>query len=333
VTSIAALVLAVGAIAVVTLRPRGGSEGAAPRPTTSLPRSVALGGPLEWRPLSENAVARQQVAATAAEGTVWLMGGLAGNSSTTKVEGYDPAIDTWKTGPDLPLPLHHAVAVTYNGQPVVLGGWVPAGSNLTAIASDRVFALRGATWVELPHLNRPRAAGAAAVVGNKIVVVGGQADGKLVAETDVFDGTAWTDAAPIPTPRDHLAAASDRRFVYAVGGRARSADKNLGALERFDPTTGEWQTLPDMPTPRGGLGAAIVSGNLVTMGGESAVDVFSTVEVYDTTGGTWTSLPPMRTPRHGMGVVAVGTSVYAIDGSLRPTHAEVSSVSEVIDLA
>src|SRR5439155_8611552 len=233
-------------------------------------------------------------------GTVWLFGGLAGNSSTAKVEGYEPAIDTWKSGPDLPLPLHHAMAVTYNGQPVVLGGWVPAGNNLTALASDRVFALHGANWVELPHLNRPRAAGAAAVVGNKIVVVGGQADGKLVTATEVFDGTAWIDAAAIPTPRDHLAAASDGRAVYAVGGRLRSADKNLGSLERFDPATGEWQNLPDMPTPRGGLGAAIVGGNLITMGGESAVDVFDSVEAFDTTSGVWTRLPAMRTPRHGM---------------------------------
>jgi non-specific serine/threonine protein kinase len=331
VASITALVVAVGAIAVVALRPGPRSGRAAPRPTTSVP-SVALGGPLQWRPLSENEVARQQVAATAAEGTVWVLGGLIGNESTSKVEGYEPAIDSWKTGPDLPLPLHHAMAVTYNSEPVVLGGWVPAGSNLTAIASDRVFALRGATWVELPHLNRPRAAGAAAVVGNKIVVMGGQADGKLVTQTEVFDGTSWTDAAPIPTPRDHLAAVSDGRMVYAVGGRLRSADKNLGSLERFDPATGEWQKLPDMPTPRGGLGAAMVGDTIITMGGESAVDVFNTVESFNTTSSTWTSLPPMRTPRHGMGVVAIGTSVYAMDGSVRPTHAEVSSVCEALDL-
>jgi hypothetical protein len=33
-----------------------------------------------------------------------------------------------------------------------------------------------------------------------------------------------------------------------------------------------------------------------------------------------------------MGVVAIGTSVYAMDGSVRPTHAEVSSVCEALDL-
>jgi hypothetical protein len=40
----------------------------------------------------------------------------------------------------------------------------------------------------------------------------------------------------------------------------------------------------------------------------------------------------MKTPRHGMGVVAIGSSVYAVSGSPRPTHAEASSTAEVLDL-
>ena len=73
------------------------------------------------------------------------------------------------------------------------------------------------------------------MVGDRIVVVGGQADGRLVKTTEVFDGKRWSDGADIPTPREHLAAASDGQFVYVVGGRALSPDKNTAALERYDP--------------------------------------------------------------------------------------------------
>src|SRR5207247_8859709 len=123
------------------------------------------------------------------QGTVWMFGGLRSNAitATPKTEGYDPAIDTWKAGPDLPLPLHHEMAVTYKGEQVVLGGWVPSGANLTATVSNRVFALRNGPWVELPKLNHPRSAAAAAVVGGKLVVVGGQAEGRLVTPSEVFD--------------------------------------------------------------------------------------------------------------------------------------------------
>jgi actin-like ATPase involved in cell morphogenesis/N-acetylneuraminic acid mutarotase len=303
-------------------------------PTTApAPPVTRIASGAAWRRVHDAPTARQQLASAQDAGTLWVFGGLTDNAATAKVEGYDAAIDTWKSGPDLPLALHHEMAVTYNDELVVLGGWSPAGANLTAVTSDRVFALRRGSWVELPRLNRPRAAGAAVVVGDKLVVVGGQYDGRLVATTEVFDGTTWRDVAPIPTLRDHLAAVADGQYVYAVGGRALSADKNTAALERYDPAKDSWQKLPDMPTARGGLGAGLVGRRIVALGGESATGVFETVESFDLDLGTWTSLPAMGSARHGLAVVVAGSSVYAIGGATEPTHAKSSAVVEVLDLA
>ena len=224
------------------------------------------------------------------------------------------------------------MAVTYHGDMVVLGGWVPNGSTLDAQVSSRVWALRNGKWVAFPPLHHPRAAGAAAVVDGKIVVTGGQANHQLVAQTEVFDGTRWTDVAPMPTLRDHLAGVSDGKFFYAVGGRALSADKNLGAVERYDPATNTWTRLPALPTPRGGLGAAIVGNRLVTLGGESPTGVYGTVEVLDLTTNTWTTLPAMKTPRHGMAVLAIGNTVYAIAGAGAPGHTDSLTTNEAVDM-
>ena len=86
-------------------------------------------------------------------------------------------------------------------------------------------------------MREPRVAGAAAVADDRIVVVGGQANDQLVPGTEVFDGKSWKPAADIPTPREHLAAASDGHYVYAIGGRDLDAGKNIAALERYDPAT------------------------------------------------------------------------------------------------
>ena len=169
------------------------------------------------------------------------------------------------------------------------------------------------------------------MVGDEIIVVGGQADGELVSETEVFDGEQWQDAAAMPTPREHLAAPSDGRYVYAVGGRSLSADQNSGAFERYDPEADQWTNLPSMPKPSGSLGAAVVDGYVVAVGGEDPTHVIDAVQAYDIANEEWSSLPPMRTPRHGMGVVAVGDTLYAIDGALAPTHAESTSVAEALD--
>jgi non-specific serine/threonine protein kinase len=151
--------------------------------------------------------------------------------------------------------------------------------------------------------------------------------------TEVFDGTRWTDAAPIPTPREHLSATTDGTFVYAVGGRNLSSDKNSAAFERFDPATGAWQTMPNMPTPRGGVAATCIDGRIVAAGGEEPTRVLNTVEAYDIDTGTWTTLPPLPVARHGMALAAVGNSVYAVGGAQRPTHQQSAATAEALDFS
>jgi len=324
----AAGVVVLAAIAAVPFAGKGRADRATPH--ASHPATLTSAA---WRVLPASPTARQQMASTVWNGVAWLFGGLVDSRATTKVEGYDPVISQWESGPDLPVALHHEVAVVYRGEIVVIGGWIPNGRVLDSIASNRVFALRKSAWVELPRLLHARAASGAAVVGDKIVVAGGQANHQLVAQTEVFDGTRWTDVAPMPTLRDHLAGVSDGRYFYAVGGRALSADKNLGAVERFDPVTNGWTKLPGLPTPRGGLGAAIVGTRLVTVGGERPNRVLNTVEALDLDTNTWSKLPPMVTPRHGLAVVSIGAAVYAIDGAGAPGDTHSLATNEALDMS
>lgn len=286
-----------------------------------------------WRELKAAPLARQFAGSTVAGGKLWIAGGLTQDAASAAVYGYDPVIDNWTQGPDLPIQLHHLAAVTYHNEIVVIGGWSPANGNLSGLVSGRVFALRNGAWVELPPLTHPRVAEGAAVVGDKIVVFGGQANNQLVPTTEVFDGTRWTDAAPIPTPREHMTAASDGTYAYAVGGRNLSSDKNSAAFERFDPATGAWQTMPNMPTPRGGVAATCIDGRIVAAGGEEPTRVLNTVEAYDIDTGTWSALPPLPVARHGMALATVGNSVYAVGGAQRPTHQQSATTVEALDFS
>jgi non-specific serine/threonine protein kinase len=168
-------------------------------------------------------------------------------------------------------------------------------------------------------------------VGSRLVVVGGQANGRLVAETDVFDGTTWTQAAPILTPRDFVGVVSDGTFVYAVGG-GQVGGGDVAAFERFDPSTGKWTKGPALPSARHGLGAAVVDGRLYAVGGErDESDVLGTVESFDlANGSSWDPGPSMRTPRHALALQAVGSGIYAIDGGRQTGGASPSNVVEVL---
>jgi len=281
----------------------------------------------EWRALPDAPTARLMTAWTVLDGKIWVAGGMRHGETLQTVESYDARTGEWQTQPPLPIPLNHATAATYRGEVVVIGG---ASDNL-ADASNKVFAFRDGKWAELPPLQHARAAAAAAVADDKLVVVGGQDDKQLVAQTEVFDGQSWTQAADLPTPREHLAAVSDGVYVYTVGGRSLSADENSGAFERFDPESGNWEKLANMPTPRGSYGAAFIDGRIVAVGGEEPTRVLSTVEMYDIANGKWTTLAPINTPVHGQVVAAADSSLYCIGGADRPTHESPVATVEALD--
>ena len=281
----------------------------------------------QWRSLPDAPTPRLMTAWAVQGDKIWIMGGLRNGVALQTVESYDPHTGAWQTGPPLPIPLHHATAATYRGEVVVLGG----ASDQLAEASNKVFALRGGNWVELPNLTHARAAPAAAVVGDKLVAVGGQNAKQIVPQTEVFDGSSWKDAADMPTPREHLAAVSDGTYVYAIGGRFLSADKNSAANERFDPQSGTWTKLVGMPTPRGSYGATYIDGRIVVVGGEEPTMVLNVVEMYDVADAKWSTLPPMPTARHAEVVATVGNTVYCIGGADRPTHEGPIATVEALD--
>ena len=283
----------------------------------------------QWRALPDAPTARLMMASAVLKDKIWIMGGLRDGAALTTVESYEPRAGVWQSGPPLPIPLHHAAAAAYRGEVVILGG---TSDNITT-GSNKVFVLRGGNWVELPSLTHARAAPAAAVVGDKLVVAGGQNAKQLVAQTEVFDGNSWKDAADIPTPREHLAAVSDGTYFYAIGGRSLSADRNSPALERFDPGSRNWATLVSMPTPRGSYGASYIDGRIVALGGEEPATVLNVAEMYDIAGGKWTALTPMPTPRHGEVVATVGSTVYCIGGANRPTHEGPVGTVEALDFS
>ena len=72
--------------------------------------------------------------------------------------------------------------ITPRRQPTAARWWCSGvkPKRTSATASNKVFALRGNNWVELPSLTHARAAPSAAVVGDKLVVVGGQNAKQLV---------------------------------------------------------------------------------------------------------------------------------------------------------
>jgi N-acetylneuraminic acid mutarotase len=69
----------------------------------------------------------------------------------------------------------------------------------------------------------------------------------------------------VPQARGGTGAAAIGRTIVSVGGEARSG--TLRAVYGYDVTRRSWSRLPDLPTPRHGLGVAALDGVVYVIGG------------------------------------------------------------------
>jgi non-specific serine/threonine protein kinase len=299
---------------------------------SSLGRSSPSQGAAEpgWIRLASAPSARTEVAAAVAGGRIHVVGGYRADGATVAtVEVFDPATGAWQRGPDLPVALNHAMAATIDDALYVFGGYRHGN-----IPNADAFRLEPAGWRAVARMPDARAAGTAVPAAGRAFVVGGIATGNRLAQDMLVYAVAadrWSTGPGPPTPREHLGGAAFDGRIYVVGGRSGGLDGNLAAFESFDPVTGQWSRLPDLPTRRGGLAAAATwPGEVVAVGGEAEA-TFAEVEAFDVRSGRWRALPPLPTPRHGLGVVAIGTMLYTLAGGPRP-GLFVSDAAEAIDL-
>ncbi|GAA1040343.1 kelch repeat-containing protein [Virgisporangium ochraceum] len=295
-------------------------------PVAELPTIETVGG---WRTLAPAPSQRTEVAAAAVGTRIVVTGGYRADGATVStVEILETATGRWEPGPPLPVPVNHSMSVGVAGRIYVFGGNL--SSNRPTDAAFVLDTTQG--WRRIAPMPQPRAAATAVAIDGTVYVAGGIGPSGLAAEMLVYDTATdrWTTAPGPPTRREHLGGAGFGGIVHTVGGRTGGLDTNLGAFESFDPRTGQWTRLPDLPTPRGGLAAtATCTGLVVAVGGE-ARSTFAEAEVFDTATQTWKTLPPLPTPRHGLGVVAIRNTIYTLAGGPTP-GLHVADTTEAIE--
>jgi N-acetylneuraminic acid mutarotase len=268
----------------------------------------------QWDERASMPLPRTEVVAATVGKEIFVVGGmLPDGTPSNRVDAYNPARNTWRRVPNLPLGVHHAMAAGARGKLYVFGGYSATGPQRTA------WVLEGRRWRALRQMPFPRAAAGAAFANGKIVVAGGVAAGRLATSALSFDvPTGRWRAVAGPTPREHLAVTSLAGTVYAVAGRTGGIDTNLLDFESYRPGARSWTRLPPVPDPRGGTGAAGVNGQIVSVGGEEPQGTIAEVLAYSVATRRWRQLEDLRTPRHGLGVAAFGGRIFVIGGGTSP---------------
>lgn len=268
-----------------------------------------------WRRGAPMPTTRSEIAVTQLDGRIYVAGGIGRLGTSNAFEVYDASTNTWRRLAPLPEAAHHLALAAAGGRIYVSGGY----GNLL-FKPDRksawVYEPKTDVWQPIADMPGPRAAHKMVTLEGKIYAVGGVGPDPTAlwvydAETDRWD----TSRVPMPTAREHLAAVAAAGKLYVIAGRW-SGRGNLTVVEAFDPATYQWNSMADLPAPRGGHTAATIEERIHVTGGEdlASADTFSDHWAYDPATDHWTAEPPMPTARHGLDSAAHGQRWYVVGG-------------------
>ena len=69
-----------------------------------------------------------------------------------------------------------------------------------------------------------------------------------------------------------------------------------------------------MPTPRNGLAADVIHGQLYAVGGANDTEILAVLEIYDPQADCWAEGAPLQTARTETAAVALGGKLYVLGG-------------------
>jgi hypothetical protein len=247
---------------------------------------------------------------------VVLAGLLQDNSASAQVDFYDPATDTWSSGPPLPRPLHHTAAGVLGGRLFVVGGYLDP--QWTPVAEVHSLGPGETAWRPEPALSGPRGALAVASLPDALVAVGGVGSGDMLRTEILQTGaSAWQPGPELATAREHLGATGAGGRAFAIAGRVGTLESNRDSVESLGLTDPAWKGEPKLNHARGGIGAASPGDRPCVAGGEEPLGR-TIAEVECLQDGRWVIVAHLEVPRHGVAVVAHGNRLHVIGGGPKP---------------
>jgi N-acetylneuraminic acid mutarotase len=301
----------------------------------------------KWVKLAPFPEPAEELLGVAAGGKLYVFCGLApGWKPIGMVYEYDSATDKWIKKKPMALLSHHVAFTEHRGKIYAFGGFVLPASGPPAwvpINNAWEYDPLADSWKALAPMPTRRGSPVAAVVGDKIYVIGGATTPPgskepavhplrphrslgTVEEYDPATNT-WRERSPMPTPRNHATAGALNNKIYVIGGRIGAAfitgaSNNTDIVEEYDPATDSWGMVRGrMPTARSAMASGVYGGRIYVTGGEGQdsrmMATFRALEAFDPSNGTWSILPSMPVSRHGLAGAVVDKRLHMVSGDVQ----------------
>jgi hypothetical protein len=210
---------------------------------------------------------------TALDGYVYVLGGnLGSDERSRRLYRYDPRGDRWKRLADAPT-ARSALALGGIGHRLYAAG----GSSATDDTVQRleIYNLRTERWSVGAKMPTGRNHVGAAIFKRGLVVTGGR-PGPVhggMATVERYDPARerWSALPDLATARSgHATVTVGGRLggrIVVFGGEELDGGTTIEQVELFDPRDGGWTALPEMVTPRHGVGGAAKGDRIYALEG------------------------------------------------------------------
>jgi N-acetylneuraminic acid mutarotase len=271
-----------------------------------------------------------------ANGRFYAMGGRMsdnkGDDMTTPYE-YNPKTNTWAFKaapfPDNQVSNMACGVLTAGEKPYIycVGG-IAAGTTMATTRSFRYDPISDTMetagidrWSESATDTLP---GGAAVVGNKLYILGGFTLGNNVTDR-IFEfapdnpvGSQWSKkTAALPVPLGFVPTAAIGNLIYTAGGYTftpcQFTEKTNSYV--FDPAKDSVSAIPNIPRPTGQTEAVALDGEMWIMGGgRTAPTPTAEVSIYSPLTGQWRSGFPLSTGEYDFAAATDGDRIFIAGG-------------------
>lgn len=281
-----------------------------------------------WEVHADCPQARFEGPSLAIDDLLYVFGGFANQSiqTTSRVDVYDPATDTWSSRADLPTPVTHAGIARDDREVWLVAGFVGDHPGV-ASADTWIYDVDQDTWSSGPPLPKAVAGGALVRFGRSLHWFGGVEADRDTGSPDhyVLDlddpGAGWSSRAPLPMARNHLSGVRLRDRIHAFGGQfnhdTNPTDTDLH--HAYDPSTDTWTELEPLPIPRSHFepGTMVHDGRAIFVSGKSGpngLGALIDVTRYDPGLDAFTALPPLPEPGFGVAAKVIQGELIATTG-------------------
>jgi hypothetical protein len=213
-------------------------------------------------------------------------------SATNRLEIYDPRLDAWSTGAELPRALYGYALAAQEGRLYLFGG--TDGTVYSAVVYSYDPELDA--WSPGADLPQPAAHAAAVATGTgSILLAGGLNDNGALDAVQVYypqrharGEPAWEALAVLPEPRYGMGMAVLANAVYLVGGAAGPLDEGELLPLQYALQGDAWLPFDPSPQPAGLFPLLLpYETHLHLLGGQAGESLLSSHQAYQAIYTIW----------------------------------------------